>query len=67
VTTPAGRTLYNRPNVSVGFMSSSDRRVHFGLGAETSAATVEIRWPRGAVQTIKNVAGGRILKIEEPH
>ena len=67
VTTPAGRTLYNRPNVSVGFMSSSDRRVHFGLGAETSAAAVEIRWPRGAVQTIKNVAGGRILKIEEPH
>jgi hypothetical protein len=67
VTTPAGRTLYNRPNVSVGFMSSSDRRVHFGLGAETSAATVEIRWPRGAVQTLRNVTGGRILRVEEPH
>jgi hypothetical protein len=67
VTTPAGRTLYNRTNVSVGFMSSSDRRVHFGLGAETSAGTVEIRWPRGAVETLKNVAGDRILKIEEPH
>jgi hypothetical protein len=67
VSTPAGRTLYNRPNVSVGFMSSSDRRVHFGLGSETSAATVEIRWPGGAVQTLKNVASDRILKIEEPH
>jgi len=67
VTTPPGRTLYNRPNVSVGFMSSSDRRVHFGLGAETSAATVEIRWPRGAVETLKDIACCRILKIEEPH
>ena len=66
VTTPAGRVLYNRPNVSVGFMSSSDRRVLFGLGAETSAATVEIRWPRGAVQTLRNVEGGRVLKVEEP-
>jgi hypothetical protein len=66
LTTPSGRTLYNRPNVSAGFMSSSDRRVHFGLGAETSAATVEIRWPHGDVQTLKDVAGGRILKVEEP-
>jgi enediyne biosynthesis protein E4 len=41
--------------------------VHFGLGAETSAATVEIRWPHGALQTLKNVACDRILKIEEPH
>jgi hypothetical protein len=66
VTTPSGRTLYNHVNVSVGFMSSSDRRLHFGLGPETSADSVEIRWPRGAVQTLRNVAADRILKVEEP-
>jgi hypothetical protein len=66
LTTPSGRTLYEHVRVSVGFMSSSDKRVHFGLGGETRAATVEIRWPRGAVQTLKNVAGDRIVKIDEP-
>ena len=66
LTTPAGRTLYNHVSVSVGFMSSSDRRVHFGLGSETSAESIEIHWPRGAVQTLKNVAADRILRVEEP-
>lgn len=67
VTTPSGRTLYNHVSVSVGFMSSSDRRVHFGLGSENSAASIEIHWPRGTVQTLKNVAADRILRVEEPH
>jgi enediyne biosynthesis protein E4 len=66
LTTPSGRKLYNQVSVSVGFMSSSDRRVHFGLGSETSAESIEIHWPRGAVQTLRNVAADRILKIEEP-
>ena len=66
VTTPAGRTLYNHVTVSVGFMSSSDRRVHFGLGPESRAASVEIRWPSGAVQKLTDVAADRILAVEEP-
>ena len=66
LTTPSGRTLYNHVSVSVGFMSSSDRRLDFGLGSETSAASVEIHWPRGATQTLKNVAADQILKVEEP-
>jgi len=66
VTTPSGRSLYNHVTVSVGFMSSSDRRVHFGLGSETSAESIEIRWPSGAVQTLTNVTADQILKVEEP-
>ena len=66
VTTPSGRTLYNHVTVSVGFMSSSDRRVHFGLGPETRAASIEIRWPSGAVQKLTDIAGDRILAVEEP-
>jgi hypothetical protein len=65
VTTPSGRTLYNHVTVSVGFMSSSDRRVHFGLGAE-KAADVMLRWPSGAVQTLTGMAADQILNIEEP-
>ncbi len=66
VTTPSGRMLYNHVSVSVGFMSSSDRRVHFGLGQETRAASIEVRWPSGTVQTLTDVPADRILQIEEP-
>jgi len=66
VTTASGRTLYNHVAVSVGFMSSSDKRVHFGLGREKEIASVEIQWPSGIKQTLHNVKADQILKIDEP-
>jgi hypothetical protein len=47
-------------------MSSSDKRVHFGLGAETKIDSVEIRWPSGIQQTLKNVAADQFLTVDEP-
>src|SRR5580658_387842 len=52
VVTASGRSLYNHVTTSVGFMSSSDRRAHFGLGAEAEVAHVEIRWPSKIVQRL---------------
>jgi len=66
VITGAGRALYNHVSTSVGFMSSSDRRAHFGLGAETRIEHVEIRWPSGILQRIDHPAVDQILKVEEP-
>ncbi|MGD0783719.1 MAG: ASPIC/UnbV domain-containing protein [Candidatus Aminicenantales bacterium] len=40
--------------------------MHFGLGAETKATTVEIDWPSGIVQTLENVDADRIVKVTEP-
>ncbi|HTV15358.1 MAG TPA: CRTAC1 family protein [Acidobacteriaceae bacterium] len=51
---------------SSSYLSSSDVRAHFGLGADTHAKTVEIRWPSGIVQTLANVTGDRYLRVEEP-
>ena len=48
------------------YLSSNDKRAHFGLGTDTAAQTIEIRWPSGIRQTLTNVAGDRILKIDEP-
>jgi len=48
------------------YLSLSDKRVHFGLGAETVARPIEIRWPSGIRQTMKDVRVDEILKIEEP-
>ena len=66
VTTPSGRALYNHVTGSVGFLSTSDLRVHFGLGGETAVSAIEIRWPSGVVQSLGRTAADRILKIEEP-
>jgi hypothetical protein len=66
VTTGSGRALYNHVTTSVGFMSSSDRRAHFGLGTEARIDHVEIRWPSGILQRIARPAIDRILRVEEP-
>ncbi len=64
--TESGRKLYGHVNPSVGFMSSSDKRIHFGLGQERVIKEIEIRWPGGAVQKLAGVPPDRVLKIEEP-
>jgi hypothetical protein len=66
VTAASGRVLYNHVAISVGFMSSSDKRVHFGLGGESKVSAVEIRWPSGLVQTLKAVTADQILTVDEP-
>ncbi len=63
--TATGRKLYNHVTTSVGFMSSSDRRVHFGLGAESKISYVEIRWPSRIVQRVEQPAVDQIMKIKE--
>jgi len=65
LTTASGRVLYNHVAISVGFMSSSDKRVHFGLGPETKINSVEIRWPSGIQQTLKGLAADRFLTVDE--
>jgi enediyne biosynthesis protein E4 len=66
ITTPSGRTLHDWVSPSVGFLSSSDPRVHFGLGPETKAASLEVRWPGGGVLRMADVATNRILTLREP-
>jgi hypothetical protein len=64
VVTNAG-AQYNHQTSSVCYASSSLGPVHFGLGGETKATTVEIHWPSGIVQTLQNVAADQILRVTE--
>lgn len=59
-------TQYNHMTTSVGYASSSDGPVHFGLGPDTRADLIEIHWPSGIVQTLRNVAVDRVIKVKEP-
>jgi hypothetical protein len=66
VTTAGGRVFQDWVSPSVGFLSSSERRLHFGLGSEEKVQEVEARWPSGAVARIQHVTADQILKIVEP-
>ncbi len=48
------------------YLSASDKRAHFGLGADHVASSIEIAWPSGVHQRLHNVKGDRILRIDEP-
>ena len=48
------------------YLSSSDKRVHFGLASESVAQSIEIRWPSGLQQTLKNVRADQIVQVDEP-
>ena len=56
---------YNHMTTCGGYASSSAGPVHFGLGANAEAYLVEIHWPSGMVQTLRNVAGDRIVTVKE--
>ncbi|HEV2279881.1 MAG TPA: CRTAC1 family protein [Acidobacteriaceae bacterium] len=57
---------YNHMTSSVCYASSSYGPVHFGLGTDAKADTVEIHWPSGAVQVLHDVKADQVLKVTEP-
>jgi hypothetical protein len=64
ITTASG-VQYNEATTAVGYNSSSDKRVHFGLGSETVVDRIELAWPTGVKQVLKNVTADQILTIVE--
>jgi hypothetical protein len=56
---------WNHVSTAVGYASSSDIRVHFGLGT-ASRVTVELRWPDGLMQQLGQVEADRYLTVREP-
>ena len=47
------------------YLSSSDKRLHFGLGT-AATAKVEIAWPSGVHQTLNDVHADQFLEVREP-
>jgi enediyne biosynthesis protein E4 len=58
-------TQYNHMTTSVGYASSSAGPVHFGLGPDSHADLIEIRWPSGVIQTLENIRADQILNVTE--
>ncbi len=51
---------------SGSYLSSGDKRVHFGLGPQSTIREIDIRWPRGIRQILRDVKADQILRVDEP-
>ena len=48
-----------------GYFSQNDLRVHFGLGKAEKVASLEIRWPSGQVDTLKDIKANQVIYVKE--
>ena len=61
-----GKLAYAEARCPTGFLGSSDRRVHFGLGGSPRVDRIQIKWPSGTLQVLESVQADQILKVKEP-
>ncbi len=61
-----GALQYDQVVFAAGYASSSAGPTHFGLGSHALAELVEIRWPSGITQQLKNISANRIVDVKEP-
>jgi hypothetical protein len=61
----AGNAQFDEVRGGGSYLSQNDLRLHFGLGGASKMDTVEIRWPSGDVQYLKDLAGDKIYTVVE--
>ena len=57
------RTITRTVRAAFSYLASNDPRVHVGLGAETKAVNVRVKWPDGKVQTFGDFPAGQIITL----
>jgi hypothetical protein len=62
---PRWREQFNTMTSAVGYASSSAGPVHFGTGAARTLDVLEVLWPGGVVQTLKDVPADQVLTVRE--
>jgi enediyne biosynthesis protein E4 len=64
ITTARG-SQYNEATTALSYNSSSDKRVHFGLGEDAVIDRIELSWPTGVKQVLRDVKADQVLTILE--
>ena len=64
--TTSQTTQYATVSTTGSYLSSSDKRVYFGLAHDAEVRQVEIRWPSGVVQKLAQIKADQILNVDEP-
>jgi hypothetical protein len=66
VTVKAGKLAqFSEVRAGGSYLSQNDPRLHFGLGAESKMTEVEIRWPNGKVEVLREIPADFIYTIVE--
>ena len=65
LTLPNGAVKYNHATTSVGYASSSEPLVRFGMGPYDTAKEISVRWPSGRVQVLSAVKADRVVEVKE--
>jgi hypothetical protein len=65
IVTAGGRRQARAALSQSSYYSHDDLRLHFGLGASAKADAIEVRWPSGQVDVLKDVGGRRLVTIRE--
>jgi enediyne biosynthesis protein E4 len=60
-----GETHVEQAKGGMSYMSASDPRIHFGLGKRGKIDVLEITWPSGAVDRLKDVPVDKIIAVKE--
>jgi hypothetical protein len=63
--TAQGETHVEQAKGGMSYMSASDPRVHFGLGKRATIDLLEITWPSGQVDRLKDVPVDKIIAVKE--
>jgi len=64
-TTSAGMTQTEEVRSGGSYLSQNDLRAHFGLGSATRAEEVEIRWPSGLIDVLRNLEADKFYTVLE--
>lgn len=62
----SGNSQYAFVSTASSYLSASGGRAHFGLGTAGKIRSIEIRWPSGRIQTLRDVEANQILTVHEP-
>ena len=63
--TAGGKKQVEEVRAGHSYLSQSDLKLHFGIGAAKKIDEVEIRWPGGELQKLSNLTSNQVLRIEE--
>jgi enediyne biosynthesis protein E4 len=63
--TAQGRTQMREVKSGSSYLGQNDLRAHFGLGDVTRVEKIDVRWPAGDVETIRDVAADQIVTVTE--
>ena len=61
-----GNKLHRQKSGGGSYLSAHDGRVHFGLGKAGKAESLEVIWPSGRIQVLRDIAVNRVITVTEP-